>query len=91
MDKVIEKAYKLKNAMDIDPRFIKLNDIEKKMENDPEAMRLTYIKDSKETIYNALLEKEHIRFNKQQKSFNDQASHIKQFLQVQINYMEKNL
>ena len=67
MDKVIEKAYKLKNAMDIDPRFIKLNDIEKKMENDSEVIRLSYKKDLLEDRYNDALR----HFDKESKEVKD--------------------
>ena len=55
MEKAIEKAYLLKQAMNDDPRFISLNEIEKKMENDDEVIKLTYQKDMKENAYNDAL------------------------------------
>ena len=43
------EAYKLKELISTDPRFIKLNEAEKKMEESEEVMALSYNKDLKET------------------------------------------
>lgn len=54
-----EKIYllteKLKNALDNDYRFLQLKEIEEKMNNDEEVMKLAYQKDTKNNRYNDLL------------------------------------
>ena len=45
----IKISYELKELLNNDPRFIKLNKTEKAMENNEEVMALSYNKDLKET------------------------------------------
>lgn len=49
MAEYLKLAYELKELMNSDPRFIRLEAAEKAMENNEEVMALTYNKDLKET------------------------------------------
>ena len=51
----IHLAYELKELIDQDERFIRLNKIEKEMENNEEVMALSYNKDLKETYLSDML------------------------------------
>ncbi len=55
MQDYIKVAYELKSLLDKDPRFILLNEKEKRMENDESVMALSYNKDLKETYLSDLL------------------------------------
>ena len=54
-EKIFSLTDELKKEMDNDPRFLKLQEIEEKMNNDEEVMRLAYQKDLKSDRYNDLL------------------------------------
>ena len=54
-EKIFYLTDELKKEMDNDPRFLKLQEIEEKMNNDEEVMRLAYQKDLKSDRYNDLL------------------------------------
>lgn len=54
-EKIFFLADKLKNEMDSDPRFVKLNSLEKKMNDNEEVMLLAYQKDLKSDKYSDLL------------------------------------
>ena len=54
-EKIFYLTDELKKEMDSDPRFLRLQEIEEKMNNDEEVMRLAYQKDLKSDRYNDLL------------------------------------
>ena len=54
-EKIFFLTDKLKKEMDNDPRFLRLEEVEKKMNDDEEVMRLAYQKDMKSNKYNDLL------------------------------------
>ena len=54
-EKILNLVVKLKIEMDNDPRFLRLKEIEKKMDNDESVMRLAYQKDIKNDQYNDML------------------------------------
>ena len=54
-EKIIFLTDELKKEMDNDPRFLKLQEVEERMNNNEEVMRLAYQKDMKSDRYNDLL------------------------------------
>ena len=50
-EKIYNLVRKLKEEIDRDPRFIRLNELEKKMSEDEEVMLLSYKKDMANTKY----------------------------------------
>lgn len=54
-EKILILTEKLKNAMENDPRFLRLKEIEEKMNDDESVMRLAYHKDIENDKYNDLL------------------------------------
>lgn len=54
-EKILILTEKLKNAMENDPRFLRLKEIEEKMNDDESVMRLAYHKDMENDKYNDLL------------------------------------
>ena len=54
-EKIFSLTDELKKEMDNDPRFLKLQEAEERMNNDEEVMRLAYQKDLKSDKYNDLL------------------------------------
>ncbi|MCR4879719.1 MAG: YlbF family regulator [Bacilli bacterium] len=55
MQSYIKISYELKKLLDLDKRFILLNEKEKAMESNEEVMSLSYNKDLKETYLSDLL------------------------------------
>ena len=54
-EKIFFLTDELKKEMDKDPRFLRLQEVEERMNNDEEVMRLAYQKDLKSDHYNDLL------------------------------------
>ena len=54
-EKILNLTEELKAAMDNDPRFLRLKEIEDRMNNDESVMKLAYQKDMKNDRYNDLL------------------------------------
>ena len=54
-EKILEKTYQLKKALDSDPRIIALNEIETRMNSNEEVMALSYKKDVTLDHYNEML------------------------------------
>ena len=54
-ENIYSKAEKLKESLTNDPRVIRLNELEKKMNNDEEVMALAYRKDVAATNYSDVL------------------------------------
>lgn len=54
-EKILNLTEELKAAMDNDPRFLRLKEIEERMNNDESVMKLAYQKDMKNDRYNDLL------------------------------------
>lgn len=54
-ERIYNLTKELKIEMDKDPRFIKLNELEKKMSEDEEVMLLSYKKDLANSQYNDML------------------------------------
>lgn len=54
-EKILILTEKLKNAMENDPRFLRLKEIEEIMNDDESVMRLAYRKDMENDKYNDLL------------------------------------
>lgn len=54
-ENIYNLARELKEEIDKDPRFIKLNELEKKMSEDEEVMLLSYKKDVSNIRYNDML------------------------------------
>ena len=54
-EKIYNLAKELNEVMNNDPRFIRLNELEKKLENDDEVIALAYQKDLASTSYSDIL------------------------------------
>ena len=54
-EKILNLTEELKKAMDNDPRFLRIKEVEERMNNDESVMRLAYQKDMKNDRYNDLL------------------------------------
>lgn len=54
-EKILNLTEELKATMDNDPRFLRLKEIEERMNNDESVMKLAYQKDMKNDRYNDLL------------------------------------
>ena len=54
-ERILEKTYQLKRALDSDPRILALNEIEARMNTNEEVMALSYKKDVALNHYNEML------------------------------------
>ena len=88
-EKILILTEKLKNAMENDPRFLRLKEIEEKMNDDESVMRLAYHKDMENDKYNDLLkiyDENHSLVKQAQKALYDANQELNNHLVVK-SYM----